>query len=231
MSGQGSQETADKADAVLALDKVSFAYPGGPAVLEDASLAIEAGAFVVVRGPSGAGKSTLLRLLCRLEEPDLGRILFNGTPADAMPPPVLRRSVAYVQQMPTLLPGTVGDNLRLPFAYRANSDLTPPSDRDIQARLDELLLDGLTPDTAADRLSVGQAQRVCLIRSLLLDPGAVLLDEPTASLDAESARVVLDRTATLSRTGVTVVMISHSETLPEAATRVIEIHDRKLRYA
>ena len=221
----------EPAGGSLALDNVSFAYAGGAPVLEEASLAIKAGAFAVVRGPSGAGKSTLLRLLCRLEEPDSGRILFKGAPVDELPPPVLRRSVAYVQQMPTLLPGTVRENLLLPFAYRANSAAAPPDDADIRARLEELLLTGVTPDTAADRLSVGQAQRVCLIRSLLLSPEVVLLDEPTASLDAESARVVLDRAAALSREGITVIMISHSGTLPEGATGVIEIDNRRLRYA
>ena len=231
MIGITGEGPAGEAVAALALDNVSFAYPGGAAVLAEASLSIEAGAFAVVRGPSGAGKSTLLRLLCGLEEPDSGRILFSGEPVAALPPPVLRRSVAYVQQMPTLLHGTVRENLLLPFSYKANAPLAPPDDAAMRARLEELLLDGVTPDTAADRLSVGQAQRVCLTRSLLLNPEVVLLDEPTASLDAESARVVLDLAATLSLAGVTVVMISHSGTLPKGATSVIEIADRKLRYA
>lgn len=216
---------------VLALEKVSFAYPDGPTVLEEASLVVDPGSFAVVRGPSGTGKSTLLRLLCLLEEPDSGRILFKDRPTTDLAPPILRRAVAYVQQMPTLLPGTVRDNLHLPFSFRTNGSLSPPGDEAIRDHLAELLLDGITPDTAAGKLSVGQAQRVCLIRSLLLNPEAVLLDEPTASLDAKSASVVLDRAAALSRSGVTVIMISHSETLPGGATHVIEIRDRKLESA
>ncbi len=215
----------------LKLERISFAYPGGPPVLEEASLAIDPGSFALVHGPSGAGKSTLLRLLCRLEEPDSGRILFKGTPTDAMAPPVLRRSVAYVQQMPTLLPGTVRESLLLPFAFKANSDLTPPSDQEMAALLEALLLEGITPDTAADKLSVGQSQRICLIRTLLLHPEVVLLDEPTASLDAKSAGVVLDQAAALKNAGITVIMISHSEAMPHGTTHIIEIHGRKLRYA
>lgn len=215
----------------LNLERVSFAYPGGPPVLEEASLDIDPGSFVLVHGPSGAGKSTLLRLLCRLEEPNSGRILFKGTPIDAMAPPALRRSVAYVQQMPTLLPGTVRESLLLPFGFKANSDLTPPSDQEMTALLDALLLEGITPDTAADKLSVGQSQRICLIRTLLLHPEVVLLDEPTASLDAKSAGVVLDQAAELKNAGVTVVMISHSEAMPRGTTHILEVHDRRLRYA
>ncbi|EGB15914.1 ABC transporter related protein [Pseudodesulfovibrio mercurii] len=212
----------------LSLDRVSFAYPDGPAILDNASLALEPGGYHLLRGPSGAGKSTLLRLLCRLEEAQTGIISFKGTPIRDMPPPELRRCVAYVQQLPTLLPGTVRDNLRLPFAFKANAGLTPPEDAAISAQLAAFLLDGVTPDSRADKLSVGQAQRVCLIRSLLLSPEVILLDEPTASLDAHSSRVVLDRTRELAEGGVTVVMISHSETVPDGVTRFIALEDRRL---
>ncbi|QGY39076.1 ATP-binding cassette domain-containing protein [Pseudodesulfovibrio cashew] len=215
----------------LALDRVSFAYEGGPVILEDASLHIEAGTYSLVRGPSGAGKSTLLRLLCRLEEPQSGAILFQGRSVEELAPADLRRAVAYVQQMPTLLRGTVRENLLLPFSFKANEALTPPGDEAILERLRDFLLDGVTPETRADTLSVGQSQRLCLIRSLLLAPEVILMDEPTASLDAESARVVLDKTAELNAAGMTVIMISHSETVPDGASRTIVIRDHKLEYA
>lgn len=216
---------------LLSLDRVSFAYGGGPAILQDASLDIEGGAFVLVRGPSGAGKSTLLRLLCRLEEPQSGRILLRGEPVDSLSPPQLRRSVAYVQQMPTLLPGTVRDNLLLPFSFKSNGSLTPPTEDELLAHLSDFLLDCISPDTDAETLSVGQAQRVCLIRSLLLGPEVILMDEPTASLDSESAKVVLDRAAALSRDGVTVIMISHSEAMPPGVTHTLHLKDKGLSYA
>jgi putative ABC transport system ATP-binding protein len=215
----------------LTLEDVRFAYPGGEPVFDGASLAMGQGDFVLVRGPSGAGKSTLLRLLCRLEEPQAGRILLDGAPIDAMEPARLRRAVAYVQQMPTILPGTVRDNLLLPFSFRANADLTPPGDDVLAARLDELLLHGVTPASRADTLSVGQAQRVCLLRSLLLAPRAVLMDEPTASLDADSAAVVLARAAELGRSGTTVVMVSHSHDTPAGVTRVVRVRGRRLEDA
>lgn len=212
----------------LALDRVSFAYPDGPAILENASFSFAPGGYHLLRGPSGAGKSTLLRLLCRLEEPLAGTVSFKGAPIRDMPPAELRRRVAYVQQLPTLMPGTVRDNLLLPFSFKANARLVPPPDQELADRLAAFLLDGVTPDSRADKLSVGQAQRVCLIRSLLLSPEAVLLDEPTASLDALSARVVLDGARGLAESGVTVVMISHTEAVPEGVTRLIALEDRGL---
>jgi putative ABC transport system ATP-binding protein len=192
---------------------------------------MEDGAYVLLRGPSGAGKSTLLRLLCRLEEPLAGRILLDGEPVDAMPPALLRRTVAYVQQMPTLLPGTVRENLLLPFSFKANSGLVPPGDDSLADRLAAFLLDGVTPDSRAETLSVGQAQRVCLIRSLLLEPRAVLMDEPTASLDQRSAEVVLAKAAELSRQGTTVVMVSHSSEEPAGVTRHACVSGCALEYA
>jgi putative ABC transport system ATP-binding protein len=212
----------------LALERVSFAYPDGPAILKDADLVLETGGYHLLRGPSGAGKSTVLRLLCRLEEAQDGTISFKGSSIRDIPPAELRRSVAYVQQLPTLLPGTVRENLLMPFGFKANAPLTPPSDEDMAGRLSDFLLSGVTLDSRADKLSVGQAQRVCLIRSLLLSPEVVLLDEPTASLDAHSAGVVLDRARELCESGVTVVMISHSETVPEGVTRFIYIEKQGL---
>lgn len=215
----------------IALHRVTFAYPDGPTVLEDASLLVDDGTFALVRGPSGSGKSTLLRLLCRLEEPQSGTILFNGESIDDMVPAELRRAVAYVQQTPNLLPGTVRDNLLLPFTFKANAALTPPTDEAMRSRLADFLLAGVGLDSRADTLSVGQSQRVCLIRSLLLAPQILLLDEPTASLDADSARVVLDKAVELNRGGMTVIMISHSETVPEGVTRTIRVAGRKLESA
>jgi len=215
----------------MTLDRVSFAYDDGPTILVDASVTIDKATYVLVKGPSGAGKSTLLRLLCLLEEPQSGQILLSGTPITDMLPAELRRSVAYVQQMPTLLPSSVRENLLLPFTFKANADLKRPTDSDLEAFMERFLLDGVTLDTRADTLSVGQSQRICLIRSLLLRPKVILMDEPTASLDADSARVVLTKAAELVKGGMTVIMISHSETRPEGVTHTLHLNDHKVVYA
>lgn len=212
----------------LAIDRASFRYPNGPDILANASWAFDKGGYHLVRGPSGSGKSTLLRLLCRLEEVTSGTIRYKNTDIADMAPAELRRTIAYVQQTPTLLPGTVRDNLLLPFSFRANKWLAPPSDDDLVDRLESFLLNGVTPDSEANTLSVGQSQRICLIRSLLLDPEVILLDEPTASLDPESAGVVQDKARELSDQGVTVIMISHSETAPPGITDIVTIRDGRL---
>lgn len=214
----------------LVLDQVSFAYPDGPTVLEEASLVIEKGAYALVRGASGTGKSTLLRLLCRLEEAQSGTISFNGQSIEDMVPADLRRKVAYVQQMPTLLLGTVGENLLLPYEFKANEGLQVPDKEALAEYLESFLLTGIDLETKGDCLSVGQSQRICLIRSLLLQPEVVLMDEPTASLDIDSAMVVLDKAAELSAAGTTVIMISHSQDIPGGVTHTIRINDRKLEY-
>jgi len=212
----------------LTLESVSFSYPDGPSILHNASLTFEQGAYYLVRGPSGSGKSTLLRLLCRLEEIQSGNIHYKECDITDIPPASLRRCVAYVQQMPTLLPGTVRDNLLLPFSFQSNKEVSPPSDLELTGYLDSFLLTGITLDSEADRLSVGQSQRVCLIRSLLLRPEVILLDEPTASLDPESAEVVLGKAAELSKQGITVIMISHSEKTPDGIDQIVSILDKGL---
>jgi len=212
----------------LTLRRVDFSYPGGPDILKDTSFEFEQGNYHLVRGASGSGKSTLLRLLCLLEEATGGVIHYKKCNIADMPPATLRRCVAYVQQMPTLLPGTVRDNLLLPFSFTSNATLSPPSDLELSAQLASFLLDGVALDSEANRLSVGQSQRVCLIRSLLLGPEVMLLDEPTASLDAQSASVVLDKARELSENGVTVIMISHSEVMPQGIDRIVTIEDTRL---
>lgn len=212
----------------LSLDGVTFAYPDGPTILEEASLTFDSASYTLVRGPSGSGKSTLLRLLCRLEEVQAGDILFNGESVKDIAPADFRRKVAYVQQMPTLLPMSIRENLLLPFTFKSNAVLDQPANETLEGYLDSFLISGVTLGSEATNLSVGQAQRICLIRSLLLEPEVMLLDEPTASLDAKSAQVVLDKAAELSGKGMTVIMISHSETTPEGVTHIASINDRKL---
>ncbi len=208
---------------LLALDQVSFTYPGGAVILDRVSLTIAAHSYLLVRGPSGAGKSTLLRLLCRLEEPQAGVIRFHGDDICTLPPAELRRKVAFVLQTPTLIKGDVRSNLLLPFSFRANAALTPPDDGALSDQLAGFLLDEIPLDRDARKLSVGQAQRLCLIRSLLLEPEVLLMDEPTANLDADSAAVVLAAAERLNQAGKTIVMVSHSDQPPPGITATLSV--------
>ncbi|MGE4297761.1 MAG: ATP-binding cassette domain-containing protein [Desulfovibrionaceae bacterium] len=200
--------------SALAFVSVDFAYPDGRQVFGGVSFEVPQGGFVLVSGPSGAGKSTLLRLMNRLEEPTAGRILYRDKPLDAYAPQVLRREVGYVQQTPTVLDATVRDNLLLPFGFRVNAGLPRPDDAALRGGLDEFLLDGVRLDDNARTLSVGQRQRLCCLRTMLLAPRVLLMDEPTSALDAASRREVEDAAETACLAGVAVVLISHADYAP-----------------
>ena len=210
---------------LLVFDSVGFTYPGRDApILKDLSFVVPAGGFVSVEGPSGGGKSTLLRLACRLEVPDSGQVLLDGRPAAAMAPEALRREVCCVQQTPTLLPASVRANLLLPFGFRVNADRRPPDDALLRRRLDDFHLDAVELHHGAQTLSVGQKQRLCVLRAMLLSPRMLLLDEPTAALDRDNARRVRDVIERLNRDeGVTVMMVSHNAEDARAATVRIRI--------
>ena len=210
----------------LALARVSFAHPGttgaaaaGRAILDQADLQVPRGAFVLLTGPSGAGKSTLLRLFCRLEEPQTGQVLLDGQDIAALLPAQLRRRVSYLQQTPTVIPGSVRANLLLPFSFKAAHGHSPPDDDALAALLDSLAAGDIPLAQEASTLSVGQRQRLCLARALLTRPEALLLDEPTSALDPESAQAVLSAAESFCLDqGGTVILVSHAEFTPQRVT-------------
>jgi putative ABC transport system ATP-binding protein len=210
--------------ALLECRGVTFGYGAREPVLGGdggLDLAVAPGAFVLVEGPSGSGKSTLLRLFARLETPASGQVRFRGRPLDQWDPPELRRRVVLLQQTPALVDGSVRENLLLPFSFRANADRTPPGDEELAGRLHDFLLSGVGLEDDALALSVGQRQRLALIRALLLRPEALLMDEPTSALDPESAQVVEQRAEALNlERGLTVVMVSHRGYGPQRVSPV-----------
>jgi len=204
---------------VIRFEDVSFSFLRERPLFEGLSLSLLQGAFYLIGGPSGSGKSTFLRLINRLEELSAGTIRFKGRPLKDFPPPVLRRSVLFIQQTPAVVAGSVQENLLLPFSFRHNQGLVRPSDQELRARLDRFLPEGVQLEAPAEALSVGQLQRLCFVRGLLLAPEVLLLDEPTSALDERSARIVEDETERLCReAGMTVVMVSHRRFEP----RIVE---------
>lgn len=197
-------------EAIIRFESLSFGYGPDQVLFRDVSLNIRSGGFHLIQGPSGSGKSTLLRLINRLEEPTGGRILFRDRPLTEFPPPVLRRTILYIQQTPTLIDASIRDNLMLPFTFRHNADLNRPDEARLIGLLNEFLLGDISLNASALALSVGQQQRLCFIRGLLLAPELLLLDEPTSALDDESARVVESAAEGLNvDKGLAVVMVSH----------------------
>lgn len=207
---------------MLAFCDVTFAYPGKPALFENVSFTFAAGGFFVIRGPSGTGKTSLLRLMNRLEEPRKGDIRFKGKPLSSYPPQSVRTSIVYIQQTPIAMNGSVRENLLLPFRFKSNSRSDAPDDSYLAGVMDDYRLDDISLDTLAQQLSVGQLQRVCLIRGLLLSPEIILLDEPTSALDEESSRAVESSVERLCRDSRrTVIMVSHKHVISETITPVL----------
>lgn len=165
-------------------------------------------AVTCITGPSGSGKSTLLRLLNRLIEPTAGTILYNHEPLVSIDPVMLRRRVVMLGQTPVVYPGTVADNLQVGLRF---SERSPASLDAMRAVLQRVQL-GFAPDDRCDTMSGGEKQRLCLGRVLLMEAETYLLDEPSAALDNETERLVIDSMADFVREhGSQMVMVTHSE--------------------
>ncbi len=178
-------------------------------MLDDVTLSIPSGSTAVL-GPSGSGKSTLLRLLNRLADPDEGTVRFHGTDVRELDPLELRRRVGLVPQLPAPVPGTVAENVS--FGPRLEGREVDPERPVELAGLNRTFL-----NRDASRLSVGEQQRVMLARALALEPEVLLLDEPTASLDAAAKEAVEDALRSLH--GVSLVLVTHD---PGQAERLAE---------
>lgn len=213
------------------LEDVSFGYRPDHPILHHVYLSLAEGEFVLLQGPSGSGKSTLLRLLNRLLVPQAGEIFFHRQPLASYDPVRLRRRVSYLQQTPVMIEASVRENLLLPFFFKSARHSPVPSDHLLQEYLRAFLLEGVSLEDNARQLSLGQQQRLALIRSLLLRPEVLLLDEPTASLDPVSRQVVEERAEALNlEEGVTVIMISHAAYAPRRIhPRVLRLQEQRLK--
>jgi len=187
---------------LFALDGVSLAF-GGATVLDGVDLTVAGEGITVVAGPSGAGKSMLLRLLNRLEVPTSGEVRYRGRRLDDLDPLALRRQVGMVFQRPAPFPGTVRDNL-------AVADPEPEGGEEAYvAALRDAGLDAGFLDRAADELSGGEAQRMCLARTLVTRPDALLMDEPTSALDPDARRRLERSARALADAGRPLVWVTH----------------------
>lgn len=188
----------------------------GVRALNGLTAAIPARGVTAVFGPSGSGKSTLLRLCNRLELPTSGRASFYGSDIAALDPLWLRRRVGMCFQRPTPFPGTVADNLRA-----ADPDAPDARMRETLARV---ALSGSWLDRDVAGLSGGEAQRVCLARTLMARPQVLLLDEPTSAVDTEAAEVIERAVRELAADGTPALWVTHNAAqVGRAADRVLRL--------
>jgi putative ABC transport system ATP-binding protein len=152
-------------------------------------LDLAGGEALAVTGPSGSGKTLLLRSLAGLEPATEGEIAAAGRALETWPMPAYRARVTYVAQRAFTLEGTVEDALRRPFRFGVHRAKPFPRERALQG-LRAVGRDEGFLNFAGASLSGGEGQIVALLRALLLDPLVLLLDEPTASLDADAVRAV-----------------------------------------
>ncbi|TME35469.1 MAG: phosphonate ABC transporter ATP-binding protein [Chloroflexi bacterium] len=225
---------------MLVLEHLVKDYPGGIRALEDVSIEVRDGEFLVLIGLSGSGKSTLLRCINRLVEPSGGRILLDDldiTAARASDLRKIRRSIGMIfQQFNLVRRSSVLTNVltgRLGYVSQWQGLLAHFGEEDYRRALINLERVGLRERAhqRADRLSGGQQQRVAIARALMQEPKIMLADEPVASLDPATSHSVLKYLQQINREGMTVICSLHFLSLARTyGTRVIALKAGRLMF-
>ena len=198
--------------------------------LHDISLSVRRGEFVAVMGPSGCGKSTLLNILGTIDRPTSGAYLFEGTDLARLSEVKLAQHRAghlgFVFQSFNLVDDlTIYENIELGLLYRKNRQGSRR--KAIEAAMDRV---GIAHRARhyPNQLSGGQQQRAAIARAIVGDPDLILADEPTGNLDSENGAQVMDILHGLNRAGATIVMVTHSPSHADQASRRIDILDGQL---
>jgi len=216
--------------ATMALHDVSRWYADGRVkALSGVSLEIARGQCVAIQGPSGSGKSTLLHLLCGLDSPTSGCVLFGGRQPGSVGAWARLRAehIGFVFQAPNLLPTlTAAENVEVPMFAVGRPR------REREGRAHELLRRVGLADRATHRpaeLSGGERQRVAIARALANEPDVVLADEPTGNLDSVTSAAILDLLLELrAQDGTTLVMVTHDPDVAARAERVVRLFDGRV---
>jgi thiol reductant ABC exporter CydD subunit len=213
--------------AGVRFERVEFEYPSRPGlVLDRLDLELLPGETVALVGASGVGKSTVASLLLRLAEPTAGRVTVGGADLALCDTEAWRGQLAWVPQHPTIFRGTVAENIRLGRAEASDEDVREAARLAGADKFVRALSDGyetLVGD-GGRLLSAGERRRVALARAFVRDAPLVVLDEPTADLDPESAELV-GRAVDQLRQGRTVLLIAHRPELARRADRVVVLED------
>jgi len=219
----------------IELRNVSFRYPGKEAwALREVNLTIAPGEVVALCGDNGAGKSTLIHLLMRLYEPTEGEILYGGRPLREIPPSELRRRISAVFQDFVHYQFTVSENIGLGWVPAL--DDRPRIQRAASAGGADAVVERLPAGyetmlggyfEAGQELSVGQWQKIATSRAFMRDAEVLILDEPTASLDAEAEHELWRRFRALAH-GKTAILISHRMSTVRLAERIVVLRGGRI---
>lgn len=225
-------DRTNRDDVILAARGLTRSFGKAPAcvqVLHGVDLAVRAGEFLAVTGPSGCGKSTLLHILGLMDRPDAGELTLAGE--TLAPGPEARRERARREEI-----GFVFQRFNLLNVLSAEDNIAI-SNQVRRQRMDKReireLLESMGIGTLARRkptqMSIGEQQRVAIARAVAHRPALLLADEPTGSLDSDSAQRVMELLIRANRTqNQTIVMITHSSAVAAAADRVLRMRDGRL---
>jgi len=219
---------------VTKIENVSRIYKIGKVetqALRDVNLSIENGEFTTLVGPSGSGKTTLLQLIGCLDQPTSGRVFINGKDVSQLNrnqrADVRRGTIGFIFQFFALIPTlTAYENIEMPLF------LIKQSASQRRERITELLNSVGLSDRAhhrPDQLSGGEQQRVAVARALAVRPAMVLADEPTANLDSDNGKQVMEIMQRLNKeTGTTFIFATHDPRVVAFARRIVELRDGKV---
>uniref|UniRef100_A0A093UVV3 Leptomycin B resistance protein pmd1 n=1 Tax=Talaromyces marneffei PM1 TaxID=1077442 RepID=A0A093UVV3_TALMA len=228
-ASEGNPLDLDKLQGKIVFENVSFRYPTRPTKysLRDVKISIEPGQHVALVGSSGSGKSTIIALLERFYEAEQGLITLDGKDIRDCSTSQYRSAFGLVSQEPTMLRGTIRENILLGLDQEIpeESIVTACKDANIYEFI-QSLPDGMatTVGTKGVLLSGGQKQRIAIARILIRDPKILLLDEATSALDSESATVVQQALEKL-RQGRTCISVAHQLSAIQDADQIYVLHD------
>ena len=216
--------------AVIRVEAVNRTFTLGDSTvhaLDNINLTIEQGDYISVMGPSGSGKSTLLNMLGLLDRPDSGRYLLNDVDTQSLDENararVRREQIGFIFQSYHLIPRlTARENIELPLLLSG----VPPRERrgPVETILEKL---GIAPRAhhLPNQLSGGERQRVAIGRSVIMQPSMLLADEPTGNLDSRSGAEVTGILENLNREGLTLLVVTHDNSMGDRARRRIRMVD------
>ena len=218
----------------IRVDGLNHSYGKGELkkqILFDVEVEIQAGEIVIVTGPSGSGKTTLLTLVGALRSAQEGSVVVLGEELRSARPSTLekvRRQIGFIFQQHNLL-GALSSLQNVELGVRASGRFPRSEHRRRAAEMLEAVGLGDRMQHRPEQLSGGQRQRVAIARALVSEPAVVMADEPTASLDKESGREVVDRMKTLAKDhGTTILLVTHDNRILDIADRIVHLEDGRL---